>query len=133
MSDKRRGEGDQARRHPAAVHHLGDQQEHEDDQQFSAAREPHRELGVENVRTAACHHQGPRCERKVITVTALRLTASDTPSQFVQRKAQLASSWAPNREKPRTCRVKMFPAKAISAITVPAITPNRAMRSAACE
>ena len=59
----------------------------------SAAR-----LTPEKVRTARCHHPGPASATNEITVTAPRLTASDTPSQITHRKAKRASSSAPNSE-----------------------------------
>ena len=41
------------------------------------------------------HQRGPFSETRVITVTAPRLTARDTPSQITHRKAKLASSSEP--------------------------------------
>ena len=55
-------------------------------------------LTPEKVRTARCHHPGPAAATKVMTVTAPRLTASDTPSQIDHRKAKRASSSEPRSE-----------------------------------
>ena len=87
----------------------------------------------EKVRTERCHQAGPWCESRVMTVTAPRLTASETPSQIVHRKAKLASSLAPNSEKPSTWRVKTLPTIDSSATSVATITPTQAIRSAAWE
>ena len=68
-----------------------------------------------------------------MTVTAPRLTASETPIQIVQRKAKLASSLAPKIEKPSTCRVNTLPTTASRAISAARTAATVAMRTAACE
>ena len=68
-----------------------------------------------------------------MTVTAPRLTASDTPSQIAQRKAKRASSSAPKSEKPSTLRVKTFPARAAITTRTAITVPTRAIPAAACE
>jgi hypothetical protein len=55
-------------------------------------------LTPEKVRTARVHHSGPASATKLMTVTAPRFTARDTPSQMDQRKAKRASSSAPKIE-----------------------------------
>lgn len=68
-----------------------------------------------------------------MTVTAPRFTANDTPSQMVHRKAKLASSLAPNSEKPSTWRTKTLTTIASSAVSALMKAPTVAMRTAAWE